>query len=183
VLGAIALVAVIGAIALASRGGGDQPPEASTTPTPTATKTAKPKKTATPKPTDTPTPTPTATPADTPTATPTPPQPESTPTPKATPQAPSGSPSELQAKGHTALLGGDINTAVTTLKAAVDACAGSSDVDPCAYAMYDYGAALLAAGRPQEAAAVLQERLQRFDNQNGTVKALLKKAEKAAKKG
>jgi predicted Zn-dependent protease len=79
------------------------------------------------------------------------------------------------------LLGGDIDSAVTTLKAAVDACGNSSDVDPCAYAMYDYGAALLAAGRPQEAAAVLEQRLQRFDNQNGTVKALLKKAQKASK--
>ena len=53
------------------------------------------------------------------------------------------------------------------------------EVDPCAYAMYDYGAALSPAGRPAEAVAVLQQRLQRFDNQNGTVKALLKKAQKA----
>jgi hypothetical protein len=47
--------------------------------------------------------------------------------------------------------------------------------------MYDYAAALVAAGRPAEAVPVLEARLQRFDNQNGTVKALLKKAQKAAK--
>jgi predicted Zn-dependent protease len=49
--------------------------------------------------------------------------------------------------------------------------------------MYDYGAALLQAGRPAEAVQVLQARLARFDNQNGTVRELLKKAQKAAKKG
>jgi predicted Zn-dependent protease len=47
--------------------------------------------------------------------------------------------------------------------------------------MYDYADALVKAGRPAEAVPVLEARLQRFDNQNGTVKALLKQARKASK--
>ena len=35
--------------------------------------------------------------------------------------------------------------------------------------MYDYAAALVRAGRPAEAIPVLEARLQRFDNQSGTV--------------
>jgi tRNA A-37 threonylcarbamoyl transferase component Bud32 len=182
-LGLIALLAVIGAVALASRGGGDDPaPRAKATPeaTETATATASPEKTreptptASPDPTDTPTPDPT----DTPTPEPTPEAPK----PEPPADTPKGSPSALQAKGHQALLGGDVQGALTNLKAAVDACGGSSQVDPCAYAMYDYASALLAAGRPDEAIPVLEARLQRFDNQNGTVRALLKKAQKATKR-
>ena len=119
---------------------------------------------ATPEPTDTPTPEPT----------------ESA-TPDATPLgAPTGTPSELQAAGHQALEAGDIEAALTNLKAAVDACGDSAAVDPCAYAMYDYADALVQAGRSAEAVAVLQQRLDRFDNQNGIVKQLLKKARKAS---
>jgi len=47
--------------------------------------------------------------------------------------------------------------------------------------MYDYGAALLQAGRPDEAAQILEARLARFDNQNGTVRDLLKRARKASR--
>jgi eukaryotic-like serine/threonine-protein kinase len=178
-LAGIAVLAVIAAIALANRGGGDTP-QAGNTPEPTSTRTAEPTHTATPKPTDTPTPKPTDTPTPAPTDTPTP-TPTETPTAEPTEAAPSGNPSALQAKGHTALLNGDTQGALTNLKAAVDACGGSSQVDPCAYAMYDYGAALLQAGRPAEAVQILEARLQRFDNQNGTVRELLKKARKAAK--
>jgi tRNA A-37 threonylcarbamoyl transferase component Bud32 len=177
-LGLIALLAVIGAVALASRGGDDPAPRAESTPTAEATATASPEKTAEPTPTASPEPTdtPTAEPTDTPTPEPTP----ETPTPEPPADTPKGSPSELQAKGHQQLLGGDVQAALTTLKAAVDSCGASSQVDPCAYAMYDYASALVAAGRPAEAVPVLQARLQRFDNQNGTVRALLKKALKAA---
>ena len=41
--------------------------------------------------------------------------------------------------------------------------------------------ALVAGRPPDEAVPVLEARLDRFDNQNDTVKALLKKARKAAK--
>jgi hypothetical protein len=46
--------------------------------------------------------------------------------------------------------------------------------------MYDYADALVKAGRPAEAIPVLEARLQRFNNQNGTVRALLKKAQSAS---
>jgi serine/threonine-protein kinase len=183
-LGLIALLAVIGAVALAGRGGDDPAPRTETTPEATATaspeKTAEPTPTASPDPTETPSPDPTEAPTEEPTpATPTPKPPEKTPKPAG--ETPKGSPAALQARGHQALLGGDIQGALTNLKAAVDSCGASTQVDPCAYAMYDYASALVAAGRPAEAVPVLEARLQRFDNQNGTVKALLKKAQKAAK--
>ena len=47
--------------------------------------------------------------------------------------------------------------------------------------MYDYAAALLQAGRPDEAVQILEARLARFDNQNGTVRDLLKQARKASR--
>ena len=96
-------------------------------------------------------------------------------------ETPSGNPSELQAKGHSALQAGDVQGALANLKAAIDQCGDSAQVDPCAYAMYDYGVALVAAGRPAEAVQILEARLARFDNQNGTVRQLLKKARKDAK--
>jgi len=65
----------------------------------------------------------------------------------------------------------------------VQACGNLTAVDPCAYAMYDLADALVRAGRPQDAIPILQARLQRFDNQNGTVNALLKKAEREAGQG
>jgi predicted Zn-dependent protease len=49
--------------------------------------------------------------------------------------------------------------------------------------MYDLADALVRSGRPQEAIPILQARLQRFDNQNGTVEALLRKAQQEAGSG
>ena len=49
--------------------------------------------------------------------------------------------------------------------------------------MYDLADALVRAGRPQEAIPILEARLRRFDNQNGTVKALLRKAQQEASGG
>jgi serine/threonine-protein kinase len=176
----VGLVVLAGAGAAIALSGGDDTPEARTTPEPTATRTAEATETASPDPTKSataePTDTPTAEPTDTPTA-----EPTGTPSPEPSGGAPSGNPSELQAKGHTALLNGDTEGAIANLKAAIDSCGDSGQVDPCAYAMYDYGQALLQAGRPAEAVQILEARLQRFDNQNGTVRALLKKAKKAAK--
>jgi serine/threonine protein kinase len=182
----IALVVLAGAgiFALANRDNGSSggensraqsTPEATATPSPKPHKSPKPTPTASPKPTDTPTQAPTETPTQAPTDTPTPKA-----THTATPSAPSTSPATLEARGHSQLLSGDTQGAVTTLKAAVDACGGSTQVDPCAYAMYDYADALVRAGRANEAIPVLQARLARFDNQNGTVRALLKKAQREA---
>jgi predicted Zn-dependent protease len=46
--------------------------------------------------------------------------------------------------------------------------------------MYDLADAYVRAGRPQAAIPLLQARLQRFDNQNSTVEALLRKAQQQA---
>jgi predicted Zn-dependent protease len=62
----------------------------------------------------------------------------------------------------------------------VSACRGSTAVDPCAYALYDYADALVRSGRPAEAIPVLQDRLRRFHNQDDVVRALLAKAQQAA---
>ncbi len=173
-LAALVLLAVVGAIALANRGDGGESPRAETTPEATATADATEEPTTAPK--ETATEEPTQAPKETAT-----PDPTDTPSPDPTSEAPSGSPAELQARGHTALLNGDLDTALPTLKAAVDACGNATEVDPCAYAMYDYADALVRADRPQEAIPVLEARLQRFDNQNGTVRALLKKAKRDAR--
>ncbi len=168
-------LAVTAAFVLAGRNGaGDDPaPRAQTTPEATATpspeRTPEPTPTASPEPTDTPTPEPTYTPT---------PEPTESATPEPPPGTPIGTPSELQAAGHQALEAGDIEGALTYLGAAVDACGDSAEVDPCAYAMYDYANALVQAGRPAEAVAILEQRLDRFDNQNGVVKALLRRARK-----
>ena len=171
-LGALVLLAVIAVVVLASGGGGGGNNQAKHTPTATPRKTATP----TPTKTSTPTPTKTSTPTPTPTQTATP-----TPTPTPTPPPPSGGdPSALQAKGHSELLAGNYPAAINDLSGAVKACGSSSAVDPCAYAMYDLADALVLSGRPQDAIPILRARLQRFDNQNGTVEALLRKAEQEA---
>ena len=176
------VLAVGAAIALAGRDAAAAVAAATTTrsarrATAEATATASPEKTAEPTPTASPDPTETATPE--PTETPTPEPTESRDARAARRRALRHAP-ELQAAGHQALEAGDIQGALTNLKAAVDACGDSAEVDPCAYAMYDYADALVQAGRAAEAVAVLEQRLDRFDNQNGTVKALLKKARKAS---
>jgi eukaryotic-like serine/threonine-protein kinase len=97
----------------------------------------------------------------------------------ATPTAPaSGSPSELQAQGHTLLGQGNYDGAITALSAAVKDCP-VTQTDPCAYAYYDLGHALRLAGRPAEAIPVLQARLQN-PNQRGAVESELQQAQKDA---
>ena len=55
-------------------------------------------------------------------------------------------------------------------------------MDPCGYAMFEKGLALNRSGKPDEAIPVLQERLDRFgDNEKGEVAKELKAAQKAAK--
>ena len=63
-------------------------------------------------------------------------------------------------------------------------CAGSTAVSPCAYALFEYAKALRLTGDPASAVAVLEERIQRFpDNQPGTVQAELQRARAAAGQG
>jgi predicted Zn-dependent protease len=172
---------VLGIVLLANGGSSPERHTRTTaTTTPTKTPRATPAKTKTPKPTPTKTATPTPTPTPTPTHTATP-----TPTPTSTPTTAraSGSASSLEAKGHSELLAGDYPAAITDLQTAVQACGGSSAVDPCAYAMYDLADALVRSGRPSEAIPILQERLNRFHNQDDTVRALLAKAQQQAGSG
>ena len=55
-------------------------------------------------------------------------------------------------------------------------------LDPCGYALFEVGAALNALGRPEEAIAPLEQRLEQYgDNSSGEVKDELKSARKAAR--
>ena len=64
---------------------------------------------------------------------------------------------------------------------AIDACGNSNELDPCGYALFEKGLALNRSGKPDEAIPVLEERLDRFgDNEKGEVAKELKAAKKAA---
>jgi serine/threonine-protein kinase len=99
--------------------------------------------------------------------------PEQTQTPEPTPEAPQpdeAAASGLNSQGFGLMNAGRYDEAVGPLRQAYDACKGSSALDPCGYAIYNLGRSLRLAGSPDEAVPVLEERLQRFpDNQPGTV--------------
>ena len=60
---------------------------------------------------------------------------------------------------------------------AVQLCQGSTQVNPCAYALFEYARSLRLTGDAQQAVSVLEERLQRFpDDQRSTVQAELRRA-------
>ena len=64
---------------------------------------------------------------------------------------------------------------------AVELCQGSDAVDPCAYALYEYARALRMTGDPEGAIAALEERKQRFpDDQPDAVERELALAREAA---
>ena len=64
---------------------------------------------------------------------------------------------------------------------AVQRCAGSTAVSPCAYALFEYAKALRLTGNPQAAIAALEERKQRFPgNQPDAVEQELALAREAA---
>ena len=174
-LAALVLLAVVGAIALASRGG--EEPRAQSTPEPTAepTETATPEETATeePKPTETATEEPT-------------PSPE--PTEEAT-QEPSGEPDlraaqAAQIAGFNARQAGDFETALAKAEEALQACGGAKELSPCGYALFEKGAALNGLGRSEEAIPILEQRLNEYgDNERGEVERELRDARKKARKG
>ena len=185
-LAALLVLAVIGAVALAGRGdgGGDDTPQAQSTPEATATATAE--KTADARSrrrrrrdagADGH--------ADAGADRPRPPTPEPTETPTPAPDAGRRRPatrSALQAKGHTALPGGDIQTRAHQPQGrgrAVRRRAPGRSRAPTRCTTTARRS--LPAGQPDEAVQILEARLARFDNQNGTVRELLKKARKAAK--
>jgi serine/threonine protein kinase len=125
----------------------------------------------------TPTPTAKAKPTSTPAAL-------QTPAPAPVPagsEPPGNDPRQLQSQAFDLNKAGKPGEALPFAKKAVRLCEGSTDVDPCGYALFEYAKALRLTGNPQEAVTVLQERLRRFpDNQRSTVEAELAEAQAAA---
>jgi serine/threonine protein kinase len=169
---ATALLVVVLGFLLLKGNGGDKGNQASKTSTPTAT--AKKKETPSP----TPTATKTETPAPTATSTPTP-----RPKPKPKPKAPAGgSASQLQVEAYNLNNAGKYDAALPVAQSAVTkGCQAGAPVSPCGYALYELGRAQLGTGDAAGAVATLNQRLQRYpDDQRSTVEKLLKKAEKQA---
>jgi tetratricopeptide (TPR) repeat protein len=170
-LATVALLAVIAVLLLSGGDGGDPGNQTQAESTPQRTETPTP--TNTPEDTATPEPTPTTTATETPTPEPT--------------EAPSGrvdldKARQLQLDGFNARQSGDYARALTLSQQALDACGNSDELDPCGYALFEKGLALNRSGRPDEAIPVLEERLDRFgDNDKGEVAKELKAAKKAAK--
>jgi hypothetical protein len=168
------LLLVAGAVALLS--GGDDP---GTQPTareePTATATATPEETAAPE--ETATEEPTAEPTEEPTQ-------EPTAEPTEEPAAPSGNAADLQLQAYELNQAGRHAEALPVAAQAVEQCQGSNEVNPCAYALFEYARALRMTGDPQGAINVLQERKQRFPgDQPEAVNEELRLAREAARGG
>ncbi|MEA2170429.1 MAG: eukaryotic-like serine/threonine-protein kinase [Solirubrobacteraceae bacterium] len=169
VLAALALALAVG-VAIAATGGDDPAPKTTAKSTPKAAHKRKARK-ATPTPTPTPPPTAVAT------------APPATPTATSTQVAAEGaSASALNARGYDELQRGDATSALGDLSKAVQACRGDDSLDPCGYATYNLGVALVAVGRPSDAIGLFQERLARWpDDQSDTVNQAL--ADACAKAG
>ena len=87
----------------------------------------------------------------------------------------------LQVEGYNARQSGDYAKSLALSQQALDACGNSAELDPCGYALFEKGLALNRSGKPDEAIPVLEERLDRFgDNEKGEVAKELKAAKKAA---
>ena len=85
---------------------------------------------------------------------------------------------DLNTQGFELMNQGRYDEAIPVLQQAVDALAGSADLN-YAYALYNLGRALRLAGRPAEAIPVLEQRLQ-IPNQQGVVRRELEAARQAA---
>ena len=155
VLGAAAAVAIAGTIG--SGGGGRSAQQSASVQRQASAATHKrspaPPKPAAPKPRTTQTQTVTATPAA-----------ATTPPPTA---------DTLEARGHQLMLDGNYSAALPVLRQAVNTASPGSLTS--AYALYDYGRALLLAGDPKDAVKVLYQRLQ-IPNQTGAVRQELQLA-------
>jgi eukaryotic-like serine/threonine-protein kinase len=170
-LAAALLVVVLGFLLLKGNND-DKGSQASKTSTPTAT----------PKKKETPSPTPTATKTQTPEPTATP-QPAETPKAKPKPKQPKpgGSASQLQLQAFNLNNAGKSQEALPVAQEAVKkGCKPNAPVNPCGYALYELGRAQLATGDAAGAVATLNDRLQRYpDDQRAKVQALRDKAQKA----
>jgi hypothetical protein len=115
----------------------------------------------------------------------------STPTAAATTSAPpapapaaGGAPADaaaIEQQAHAAIAAGDYQGAIAQLGGLVNRC-DVAITDPCAYAWFDLGDALLRAGNPQAAIPVLEHRLQN-PNQSGVVQSELDQARAQASGG
>lgn len=177
---ALILLAGGGVYALATRGNDEPSQRAQDDPTAEPTRESTPE--ATPEATDTPAPDPTETATAEPTETAT-----AEPTETATPEAPQGEPDlkaaqSAQLEGYNARQAGDFQTALAKAQEAQRLCAGSKELSPCGYAVYEEGVALIGLGQPEAAIPILERRLSEFgDNESGEVKRALRDARKAAK--
>jgi eukaryotic-like serine/threonine-protein kinase len=114
-------------------------------------------------------------------------EPEPAPAPEEETPAPAPAPDEsasgadLNTQGFELMNQGRYDEAIPVLQQAVDALAGSADLN-YAYALYNLGRSLRLAGRPAEAIPVLEQRLQ-IPNQQGVVRRELEAARQAAGQG
>ncbi len=178
-LAALILLAGGGIYALANRS--DDPPPQQRAEEPTAEPTRESTPEPTPEETEEPTPEPTpeATPEPTETATPEP-TPEQTPEPQGEPDLDAAT--QAQVEGYNARQAGDFQTALTKAQEAQQLCAGSKELSPCGYAVYEEGVALIGLGQPEAAIPILERRLSEFgDNGSGEVRRALRDARKAAR--
>ena len=177
---ALVLLAGAGVFVLATRGDDEPTQRAQSTPTSEPTRESTPEPT--PEKTETATPEPTETATPEPTDTPTP-----EPTPEDTPEAPQGEPDlkaaqAAQLEGYNARRAGDFQTALAKAQEAQKLCAGSKELSPCGYAVFEEGVALVALGQPEAAIPILERRLNEFgDNESGEVRKALRDAKKAAR--
>jgi len=184
------LLVVAGAVALITSGGDGDPP-ADRTAQRDAERTATPDATRTAEATATPTPTaeePAATATETPAPTEEPAQ-EAPPEKRKKPKknkggVPGNDPTALQLRAFELNNAGDHEQALAYAEKAVQLCAGSNAVSPCAYALFEYAKALRLTGNPTAAIAALEERKQRFPgNQPDAVEQELALAREAAGQG
>ena len=170
------LLVVAGAVALISAGGD---PEADRNARQQQTPTATPDATSTPA-EETPTPTPEA---EEPAA-PQDEQPGKAKGKEKKSSAAGDDPATLQLQAFELNNAGQPQDALPFAQKAVELCQGSDAVDPCAYALFEYARALRMTGDPQGAIAALEERKQRFpENQPAAVEKELALAREAAGEG
>ena len=99
---------------------------------------------------------------------------------KSKPASAGNDPAALQLEAFRLNQAGQGEQALPIAARAVELCTGSTAVNPCAYALFEYARALRMTGDPERAIAVLEERKQRFpDDQPAAVEAELQRARAA----
>ncbi len=176
-----ALLLVAGAAVALVTAGGDKDPKQTARQEPTPEPTAKAEEKKDKEKEETPTPEPTAEATEEPAA-PAEEQPgNSKPKKKKSSSVSGEDPTALQNQAFNLNNAGQAEQALPYAQKAVELCAGSADVDPCAYALFEYARALRMTGDPEGAIAALEERKSRFpDDQPDAVERELALAREAA---